>query len=71
MMGGGRVVPDDLLASAIEPVGNREGSRLGAGQEDRKPRPRVREKESGEQNEPLEALEVIGATEPHELDEMA
>lgn len=62
---------DDLLASPIEPVGNREGSAPGGERKERKPRLPVREKASGDEAEPPEALEVIGAAEPHELDEMA
>jgi hypothetical protein len=64
-------VPDDLLTSPIEPVGNRERDALGGERKERKLRPVVREKSDGEQDEPLESLEVIGAVEPHELDEMA
>jgi hypothetical protein len=61
-------VPDDLLASPIEPVGNREGNALGGERKERKPRPPVREKASGDEAEPLATIE---AAEPHELDEMA
>jgi hypothetical protein len=61
-------VPDDLLASPIEPVGNREGSTLGGGRGERGARPAVRRKASEDEPEPLE---TIGAAEPHELDEMA
>ncbi len=64
-------MPDDLLASPIEPVGNREGNALGGERKERKPRAPVREKASGDEAEPLESLEVIKTAEPHELDEMA
>jgi len=58
----------DLIASPIEPVGNREGSPAGEGRKERRQRPTVREKAPGEESELLEAIE---AAEPHELDEMA
>jgi hypothetical protein len=58
----------DLATSPIEPLGNRERNPAGEGRKERKHRPVVREKASGEEAEPLETIE---AGKPHELDEMA
>lgn len=61
-------MPDDLLASPIEPVGNREGSALGGERRARRAQSALRRKASDDKAGPVE---TIGTAEPHELDEMA